>query len=342
MSHVDSGTLHAYLDGERGAVAGEVEAHLAQCAECRALLAEARRVRDRAKEILDESGPRQVVTPPFADILARAARQRTRRSNRPLVMLAWAASLVLAVTVGWYARNLAVTRQPEKAAAKVAATREEPRVTGIEARAPAPRQVAQATPARADTAPTKAEAAGAGAGPAPTTTMVPAQNQPVADVAPAEAKGAVEPTPSPVAAPEPALRRTARNEARLQAEEAWVAVSPTEAARRLGGPLATIPGLPSLGTSVSGAGGSVVARTTLVLGPGQTIELVQQRMVTQEQVAAPPAPAALPQAGAGLRDKAAGLVSVRWKGFSVSGRALVPEDSLRRLLQRLTAAGSPQ
>jgi hypothetical protein len=315
-----------------------VEAHLAQCAECRASLAEARRVRDRAAEILSESGPRQVTAPPFADVLARAARQRTRRSNRPLVILAWAASLVLAVTVGWYARNLAITRQPAKAAANVVATHEEPRVAGIEARPPAARQLAQAAPARVGTAPTEAEPITAGVRAVPSTTLVATQNRPAAGVALAEAKGAVEPAPAAVAAPEPAVRHAEGREG-LRVEGAWVTVSPAEAARRLGGPLAMIPDLPSLGTSVSGVGGSVVARTTQVLGPGQTIELVQQRAAPQERAAAPAAPAALPQAKALLRDEGSGLVTVRWEGFSVSARALVPQDSLRKLLQRLRAAG---
>ena len=41
MSHVDEGTLHAYLDGELPSVERTaLEAHLADCATCRANLAE--------------------------------------------------------------------------------------------------------------------------------------------------------------------------------------------------------------------------------------------------------------------------------------------------------------
>jgi hypothetical protein len=103
--------------------------------------------------------------------------------------------------------------------------------------------------------------------------------------------------------------------------ESWITVPPSEAARRLGGPLATIPGLPSLGTAVSGTGASAMARTLQVLGPGLTVELVQSRA---EPAAGEPGQA----------------LTVQWEGFSVTGHALVPRDSLRRLLQRLTAAGS--
>src|SRR5439155_15691994 len=49
MSHVDEGTLHAYLDGELpSSERVALEAHLAQCATCRAGLEEERALRARA------------------------------------------------------------------------------------------------------------------------------------------------------------------------------------------------------------------------------------------------------------------------------------------------------
>jgi hypothetical protein len=110
--------------------------------------------------------------------------------------------------------------------------------------------------------------------------------------------------------------------------------------RRLGGPLATIPGLPSLGTSVSGTGPSTVARTVQVLGPGLTIELVQQRAVRADLEPAlrerAAAPAALPEAAGRAAPAEPGpSLTVQWEGFSVTGRALVPADSLRKLLASL-------
>lgn len=339
MWHVDDGTLHAYLDNQLdpGAQPGrqEIEVHLAECPQCRTLLEDARRLRERARGILSESSPQHVVAPPFADVLARAARRQTRRSTRPAVVLAWAASLALAVTAGWYARSLLIGRAPGNAAANMVAMQEPARAAGIEAKAPAEAPVS------------------AGAGAVSSTTGVAAQNRPVADVALAEAKGAVDtearkaeeahapaappsaPALAQVPAAAPTTRRTERQEMMFEVEQGWVTVSPAEAARRLGGPVAMIPGLPSLGTSVSGTGESVVARTIQVLGPGQTIELVQQRTVARERAAAP---AVAAQAGAPLRDTGAGPVTVQWEGFSVRGSALVPQDSLRKLLQRLTAA----
>src|SRR6266702_7658635 len=53
MSHVDEGTLHAYLDGELPTVErAAVERHIAECATCRANLAEERALLERATALL--------------------------------------------------------------------------------------------------------------------------------------------------------------------------------------------------------------------------------------------------------------------------------------------------
>jgi len=135
MWHVDEGTLNAYLDGEleargagsgeRGAeTVGEVEAHLAGCAECRALLERVKRVRDRAGEILASSSPADVVAPPFTEIRARAeARSSGSRALRLVRIrrLAWAATVVLAIAVGWYARGTVFPTRSEQVGAPQAA-----------------------------------------------------------------------------------------------------------------------------------------------------------------------------------------------------------------------------
>lgn len=127
MQHVDEAILNAYLDGElgergarsgeRGAeTIGEIEAHLARCAECSALLKEVERVRDRASEILSSSTPVDIEIPPFEEIRARSA---ARGSGSRVVQLsrikklAWAATVVLAVAVGWYARGTVVAGSGE-------------------------------------------------------------------------------------------------------------------------------------------------------------------------------------------------------------------------------------
>lgn len=117
MSHVTDGQLHAYLDGALdriglgGAGAADVRSHLETCAECKARLSEERDIRDRSKEILAESGPASLNMPPFEEIrqraMAPAPSPANTRSGPPRGWgLAWAASVVLALGLGWVGRDL--------------------------------------------------------------------------------------------------------------------------------------------------------------------------------------------------------------------------------------------
>jgi len=66
MSHVDEGTLHAYLDGELpSAERTAVEAHLVECATCRANLIEERALRERASALLGSALPVERPAPPW-------------------------------------------------------------------------------------------------------------------------------------------------------------------------------------------------------------------------------------------------------------------------------------
>lgn len=129
MSHVDDGLLHAYLDGalhaEDPAEAERVERHLAVCDDCRARLEAARGLRAEADALLEGATPAELDMPPFETIAARAAARATeagvpgpdratdrvapRRPRRFVVTrtLAWAASIVIALGMGWWARELA-------------------------------------------------------------------------------------------------------------------------------------------------------------------------------------------------------------------------------------------
>jgi hypothetical protein len=112
MSHVDEGQLHAYLDGQLEyadrSARERLETHVAECGDCAALLEEARAIHARAAGVMGDSEPAPVSVPSFDDVLHRASQQQTRpaslRSLRRTRSLAWAASIVVAVAVGWYAK----------------------------------------------------------------------------------------------------------------------------------------------------------------------------------------------------------------------------------------------
>jgi anti-sigma factor RsiW len=102
MSHVDEGTLHAYLDGELPpSERAATDAHLAQCATCRGALAEERALLERASVLLGSARPVDRPAPPFEQIRPAAKRSpwRVRTS------FAWAASIMLALGLGYYLRD---------------------------------------------------------------------------------------------------------------------------------------------------------------------------------------------------------------------------------------------
>ena len=100
MSHVDEGTLHAYLDGELAPVERErVDAHLKGCPACQARLADERALIERASRLLGMATPPERAMPPLHQLRQPRLTWRLRRP------LAWAATLILAVGIGWFARG---------------------------------------------------------------------------------------------------------------------------------------------------------------------------------------------------------------------------------------------
>jgi Putative zinc-finger len=98
MSHLDEGQLHALLDGEMDdAERIAAEAHLASCPECRREYAEARTFLAEADQLI------AAVDLPAQDraVTTAAGKAPPRFMWRNL---AWAASLVAAVGLGWMAR----------------------------------------------------------------------------------------------------------------------------------------------------------------------------------------------------------------------------------------------
>lgn len=116
MSHVDEGRLEAWIDQDRSGMsageAGAIARHLESCAACSSLLAEAMRLRERAGSILGGMQLEDLRIPDFERVQARAsgvsldAQVPPRQIRHHLVPLAWAASLIVAIGIGWMTRDL--------------------------------------------------------------------------------------------------------------------------------------------------------------------------------------------------------------------------------------------
>jgi len=99
VRHADEGTLHSYLDGElTPAEVTELERHLSICAPCRAQLAEARSFMTEADGLVVALDVPHAPTKPFVAPMA-PPRWRPR-----LTTLAWAATIVIAVGLGYSLR----------------------------------------------------------------------------------------------------------------------------------------------------------------------------------------------------------------------------------------------
>jgi Putative zinc-finger len=108
MSHVDDGTLHAYLDGELSPPEAQgVEAHVAQCPACRERLAEERALIARATELLARAAPPERDLPPFRPGDSQPPVRLWWQVRLPL---AWAATIALALGIGTYVGERKVGR----------------------------------------------------------------------------------------------------------------------------------------------------------------------------------------------------------------------------------------
>jgi len=106
MSHIPEDELHAYLDQALGrSRCVEIESHLAECTRCRDARDGIAALRDRTTALLARLAPRRTTVPPYAEIRRRAQLQLFRQ-QRIFSRLAWAASVVLALGIGWTASTL--------------------------------------------------------------------------------------------------------------------------------------------------------------------------------------------------------------------------------------------
>ena len=252
VSHVDEGTLHAFLDGELPAgERAQVESHLVECAACRNRLTEERGLIERADRLLTLAALPTGHThrPPPASAPAPSLRRRPRLT----VSAAWAASIALAFLTGWMLRPTAqVTGKAAEETKQIAAAIPADSAASAahqDAPAPAPatlyraRASRQAAKTNQDSITVEAE-----------TTVVPVLKPGVIEPAGRPALRGAAPAPIPPATvaitPSTAAPRSAETADLAVAPErraigtTWTAISAEPARRALGTDVARIPGIP--------------------------------------------------------------------------------------------------
>jgi hypothetical protein len=319
MRHLDDGQIAELIDRAGAAGAAGAADHLVGCSACRERVEEARLVAERARSILATAVPAaaaETAVPPFEEILHRAGRaRRAGRGGGRIRWLAWAATVVVAGGLGWYARGefrtasraapSAVTSQtlpdtavPVTEADRVGALDDERRADAADT-PPAANEVRDRVMERgpaerpAESPPAREEAAGAEG-------YVVRSQRAAADEAKA---AAASPPPAPsVAAPLPmarvatdslraarerALRRTPAQEVeqapavvaalgrRAEPSLGRIVISRETAEHVLGGSLATIEGVPI--EEYYMLVGEEVVQTVQRLPRGEVLELEQWR-----------------------------------------------------------------
>ena len=283
MSHVDDGTLHAYLDGELSPVErGRLESHLADCAPCRERLAQERSLIESAGRLL------ALAAPPAT---GRGLRAAPRRRLRFLVPGVWAASLAAAFLVGRTLfvndRQLATALAPDEAMAPApsAAAPSVPAAPATSTRAVAPpRTVALAEESRRGAAPESVPSA-----PAPAPSPAPTAGAAAADrTAPLATPGVVSnqvaqarlrgdsPTlipPTTVTVTTPPLLPPRADE---QIGTSWPVITAAPARDALGAELVQIPGLPIRDIRQDPANSGTVL-VEQELAAGTVVQLLQAR-----------------------------------------------------------------
>jgi len=334
MSHLPDGELTAYADGAYApadADAHRIAAHLALCPDCRNRLEQAHALSARASEILAVAAPAFVETPPFDQIRARATARRAR-STFPLT---WAATVILALGIGWFGRGALRDPQLERALLRSAPTAESAAATGADrlGGAPAPTPAAAEPVDSRQTSPVNDERAGVQRAP-----QVAAESEQRDEAASGARALSVLPqaAPPPAAAPEIAeadLAGRALGRARPAARSDIEYLTAAEAERR-GIAFHAVPELEIVRVGLRDEG----VQVEQLLPDG--------RILTISAVPEPTQPKAANQADAARRESlsveksvvmgvAADSVVVTRGGQRITISAALPVDSLRVLAARI-------
>jgi hypothetical protein len=334
MSHVDEGALHAYLDGELPpAERARLEAHVAECPACRTRLLEERALVERAGQLLGLAQPVERPAPPLHQL------RRPRLVWRLRVPLAWAASLLMAVGLGYYLGEASYA----PASRQVAALQSTGDSLGWASRTDGYRvdqlQRFQERPAPVDSRPSRQAAEPADRAAANTR---PESVGLVAGVVASEAQPvlrAVTPTrvPSTAIATAPPEAALSAERGRLVATE-WPIIRAGPARELLGADPVGVPGLAVRNMRRSPTGEVVLVEQTL--DSATVIQIFQERaeddrlgFLYRERSAAPrsAAPAAPPRLARAATERLARYIG----GLRVEITGPLSTDSLNRLLEQV-------
>ncbi len=307
MSHVDDGMLHAYLDGELSPTEAQgIDAHLAQCPGCRARLDEERALIARAAELLALAAPPLPLDrapPPVGG----------RRWWHVRLPLAWAATVALALGMGWYLGGSAfLLRAPSPATeAQLDSTASELTAPTLATRTPHPSRAPRPIPRHAD-APAAQPIAGAAVPTAPPSPAIAMQRRAEREsvVAAPLAGGRA---PVVALAPRPSLAASKVNRAAAPLPVA-VPITLDSARLLLGQDPVALPDVPIRAVRHERIAGEVVVVVEQALDSTAVIELRERR----------------PPPGRPFDE---GAVSANELRVEISGP--LPADSLKRLLDRV-------
>ena len=330
MSHIPEAELHAYLDQALPRLrCVEIESHLAECTPCRTARDEIAALRDRTTAMLARLAPQRTVPPPLADLRHRAAHRASERA-RFRQRAAWAASVLVALGVGWGASYLVHPPSRRALATRI------PSAPTVPAAAPA-----VPAPTRGDTAaPAAAEAP---ANEAPAILAAEPTAKPPAAPAARKPKPRVAPRTAPVAPPAHLANLGGiPKDGQLEFGGVWRNLSWDGAKAQNGETPARIDGLPV--TEVQTQAGDSGRRPLMVvaqqLASGEVIRTIEgpvsdvsallgTRAGESVDSSAPGAPVPAGRTGLG------GALAFRHgdRMFAVTGS--LPSDSLRAMMRRL-------
>ena len=336
MPHIPEDELHAYLDQALSrSQCVEIESHLASCSACQSQRDRIAALRDRTTAMLAVLAPPVSLPPGIETIRARAGVLQGRR-HRLVRVGSWAASVIVALGLGWTAHvwtgreraaepgsQEAVVVQ-EAAAAQSSSTPD----TSARSSSPSPRQTAPGAP---NIRPASANRAAGGEQPALTDSIrSPAQlvSPTVHGLAADRGNNAEDSTRFSQA--NSTLLANEHEIPELQIEGIWRIVSVAAAEEESGAPLPSVPGLQVVQVKVQG------------LRPNEKIVAVDQQLATGQVIRTIEGPAAQMTdllARDGQRDRASAasaydaLMTLRFGDRIVAIRG--PADSLRALMNRL-------